>query len=64
MTVTDQKEELMESCQLWGVAYERDAFNVKMTLRNSIYLTKLFVFSVIFKHVISFQKKAINTVLP
>ena len=41
MTVTDQKEGLMESCQLWGLLCEKDAFNVKMTLRNSVYLTKL-----------------------
>lgn len=45
-----------------GFVYEKDAFNVKMTLRNSIYLTKLchLVFSIIFKHTVSFQKKAIK----
>lgn len=27
--------------QIWGLVYEKDAFNVKITLRNNIYLSKL-----------------------
>lgn len=46
--------------QIWGMAYEEDAFNITIILKNNMWQNFCLILSIMFKHIISFQKKAVK----